>query len=300
MLSYASPVVALIITSSISITHGFTTRLPTFTPQTYRLPVSTSKLELPTFRTDRFSPLFLSWGPEPTWSQAKIESVTPASSNSVSVTISVPSDVAEEFAIPGQYVQLKPTEDSKPLFLAIASPPSDSSTFEFLIKKTESNDWITSLTAAETTCLTSQVMGGGFPMKENLDSLKYDFPTQNVILFATGSGIAPIRSVIESNALNLNTGRTARLYYGCKSLDEMAFKERFEQWEGMGVEVVPVLSQEEWNGRMGYVQTALEEDGVPIPRNSGALMCGVKGMCEAVKDILLRSGVFEGRVMTNF
>ena len=40
--------------------------------------------------------------------------------------------------------------------------------------------------------------------------------------------------------------------------------------------------------------------GVAIPRNSGALMCGVKGMCESVRSLLTQSGVFEGRVLTNF
>lgn len=302
--SSSSPSLVLVCLAALtSSAFGFTTRLPTFgAPTAHQLPAKHSVLYAPTFNDRRkLSPLFLSWGPEPTWSNAKIESVAPASSNSVSVTLSVPTDVAEGFIVPGQYVQLKQSEDAKPLFLAVASSPDPSNpTFEFLIKKTDNNDWITSPSAAGVSCYTSQIMGGGFPIAENLDGFKYDFPTQNVILFATGSGIAPIRSVIEANALTLGKGRTARLYYGCKNLDEMAYKENFQKWEEMGVEVVPVLSQQEWEGRMGYVQTALEEDGVPIPRNSGALMCGVKGMCESVKDVLLRSGVFEGRVMTNF
>lgn len=68
------------------------------------------------------------------------------------------------------------------------------------------------------------------------------------------------------------------------------------------MQVVPVLSQPspEWQGRSGYVQTCLEEDGVPIPRNSGALLCGMKGMAESVTDVLTKAGVFEGRVLTNF
>jgi hypothetical protein len=44
----------------------------------------------------------------------------------------------------------------------------------------------------------------------------------------------------------------------------------------------------------------LEEDGVSIPRNSGALLCGVKGMVDSARSLLLKAGVFEGRVMTNF
>jgi sulfite reductase alpha subunit-like flavoprotein len=34
---------------------------------------------------------------------------------------------------------------------------------------------------------------------------KYDFPVQNIVLLATGTGIAPIRAAIESGALEVET-----------------------------------------------------------------------------------------------
>ena len=227
------------------------------------------------------------------------------------------------------------TDDSvNPIFLAIASaptgeapkpapkgkkgseadaaagpePPSPApATWEFLIKKTDNNAWITDAAPGSTVAM-SQVMGGGFPMEENLEGFKYDFPTQNILLFAGGSGIAPIRSAIESGQLNVGSGRTCTLYYGVSTPDDMPYVSKFPEWEERGVQVVPVVSRPDvpcesgamWGGRTGYVQNALEEDGVPIPRNSGALMCGVKGMCEGVKSMLMDSGVFEGRVLTNF
>ena len=97
-------------------------------------------------------------------------------------------------------------------------------------------------------------------------------------------------------------GRTARLYYGVQTPADLCYVDKFSEWESMGIQVVPVMSQptEGWQGRVGYVQTCLEEDGVPIPRNSGALLCGMKGMAESVKDILTKAGVFEGRILTNF
>lgn len=245
--------------------------------------------------------LFMGWGPDPIWEGATVLSNEPASKSCVSVTLQISSGTAKGFEVPGQYCQVKasPEEDAKPVFLAVASPPNaEKDEFEFLIKKTDNNDWITSAEVG-TVLQCSQIMGGGFAMKENLDGFKYDFPTQNVLMFAAGSGIAPIRSAIESGMLNMSKtgqgGRTARLYYGVRSTDDVAYVEKFGEWESLGVEVVPVVSQPkaDYEGRSGYVQTALEEDGVPIPRNSGALMCGMKGMAEAVKDILSQSGVFE-------
>jgi NAD(P)H-flavin reductase len=255
--------------------------------------------------------MFMGWGPEPIWSPATISTNDVACTSGICVSITVDlgnSEATKEYTIPGQYVQLRLNEDTKPLFLAISSPPSSSDdsmsgSFEFLVKKTDSNDWITDAPIG-TAVQISQVLGKGFPMEENLNSLKYDFPTQNVLLFAVGSGIAPIKAAIESGQLLTggNGGRSARLYYGERTPSDLCFTEHFAKWEAAGVEVVPVLSQpsSSWGGRSGYVQNALEEDGVPIPRNCGALLCGMKGMAESVKDILTKAGVFEGRVLTNF
>lgn len=271
--------------------------------------------------------LYMGWGPEPVWSAATVTSNSPAcpSEACVSISVEVSAETMEQYKIAGQYVQMKADiddEDAKPIFLAIASSPAKeggddddeeeeaSNTMEFLIKKTDGNDWITNISPSSTIAV-SQVLGSGFPMSDELDGFKYDFPTQNVLLFAQGSGIAPIRAAIESGQLGLGKpgqgGRTCRLYYGVQSPKEMPYAEKFGKWEMAGVEVVPVISRPEdcsmeggWPGRTGYVQNALEEDGVPIPRNSGALLCGVKGMAESVKGTLLKAGVFEGRVLTNF
>jgi len=271
----------------------------------------------PFFSNYQSSQLFMGWGPDPIWESATVTSNCAAcpSEGSVCITMDVPSDVMEGYLTPGQYVQMKASvedEDAKPIFLAIASAPpkegEESNTMEFLIKKTDNNSWITSASESATVAV-SQVMGGGFSMEEDFDGMKYDFPCQNVLLFANGSGIAPIRAAIESGMMNIassdNGGRSCRLYYGVKSPSDMPYADKFAKWEAAGVAVVPVISRPEeckmeWPGRTGYVQNALEEDGVPIPRNSGALLCGVKGMAENVTDLLKKAGVIEGRILTNF
>lgn len=269
---------------------------------------------LSTSNKKALSKLFMGWGPEPIWSSCSVISNEPASSsgNFVSVTMNVPSELVEEYRIPGQYVQVKPADndEAKPLFLAIASAPikegETGNSVEFLIKKTENNDWITNSSSGAAFAI-SQVMGKGFPIAENCDGFKYDFPVQNCLLFANGSGIAPIRAAMESGQLKIakpgEGGRTARLYYGCATIEDMPYLSKFGDWEANGFEVVPVISRPEeckWEGRTGYIQTAAEEDGIAIPRNTAALLCGVKGMAESVKDLLSKAGVFEGRVMTNF
>lgn len=63
------------------------------------------------------------------------------------------------------------------------------------MKKTDSNVWLCEAEAG-TTWPTSPAMGKGFPV----DSLAEDVNT--VLLFAAGTGISPIKAVIESGKLD--------------------------------------------------------------------------------------------------
>lgn len=292
--------------AAISSVHGFLSPVYKQAPTVF----STKQQPVPSpLPRERGCELYMGWGPEPVWTSAKVEVSEAANESgaSVRILVEVPAETAAEYTVPGQYVQLTLNEETQPLFLAIASAPdAESPVFEFLIKKTDSNGWITDAQTGTQVSI-SQVLGNGFPMDENIEGFKYDFPTQNVLLFGAGSGIAPLKAAMESGKLNVaggggGGGRTARLYYGVQTAEDLCFVDKFQDWESMGYQVVPVLSRPapEWNGRTGYVQNCLEEDGVPIPRNSGALLCGMKEMAQSVTDILTKAGVFEGRILTNF
>lgn len=164
------------------------------TPKPFSIVAPTTNVRSPS------SVLFMGWGPEPIWSTATVKTNVAAnkSGKSSSITVEIPVETAQEYKIPGQYVQLRLNEETKPLFLAIASAPdAENAVFEFLIKKTDDNGWITSASPG-TSVQISQVLGNGFPMEENLEGFKYDFPTQNVLLFGVGSGIAPLKAAMES------------------------------------------------------------------------------------------------------
>ena len=100
----------------------------------------------------------------------------------------------------------------------------------------------------------------------------------DVLLFATVSGVAPLKATIESGELK---GKNVKLYYGCRTAATMPFSDLFDSWD---CEVVASLSQpaEDWQGRKGYLQDALKADGIREPSKTAALLCGVKGMTEGV------------------
>ena len=142
-------------------------------------------------------------------------------------------------------------------FIALASPPAEGApTHDILVKATENNGWLADASAGGELCM-SPAMGKGFPLAAAAAAAAdASAPLESVLLFAAGSGVAPLRAVIESGALPCG----ATLYYGARDEPFLAYADRFGAWEEeRGVKVVPVLSQpsgDAWGGRRGYVQDA--------------------------------------------
>lgn len=262
-------------------------------------PVVRSPRALP--YTRRSGAIVCGWGPEPVWEELMIETIEDAATSMKSITIVPPPGVAEGYTTPGQYVQIRAPGAEKAGFFAIASPPGKEGAFEFLIKETPPSEWSPGtgwLTGAEagTKLEMSQVMGGGFKI--------FDTDDDTVLLFAAGSGISPIRSAIEdANEKGLRK-RKVQLFYGAQTEAQMAYMDKFAEWEALGdFSVTPVLSKpgDGWKGKTGYVQDVAKEMGiVDSPDNTCILLCGMKGMSEGVKELAAEVGIAEEKVMANF
>lgn len=250
----------------------------------------------------RTSPITCGWGPDPVWTELEVDSIASADADGVlkAISVKVPVATAEGFTKGGQYVQLKAVGTDKGAPIAIASAPGKGDTLEFLVKEAPPSDWSPGtgwLTGASAGAKleVSQVMGPGFLKGDDaLDGIT------DVICFAVGSGISPLRSTIESGELK---GKDVTLYYGCQTPDLMSYQDKFDEWEKLGCKVVPVVSKPdgtEWKGKTGYVQDVAGADGVANPKATAVLLCGMKGMSEGVKAFAEEAGIPEDRVWANF
>ncbi|KAG5531553.1 hypothetical protein RHGRI_026231 [Rhododendron griersonianum] len=240
------------------------------------------------------------------WTPAPLSSVRPAADYLFHVTIDVSDtpDVAASHTHAGQYLQLRlpDAENAKPSFLAVASPPSFSAArgeFEFLVKSVAGStaELLCGLRRGDVVEVT-QVMGRGFDVERISPPEEYS----TVLIFATGSGISPIRSLIESG-FSANKRPDVRLYYGARNLQRMAYQDRFKEWESSGVKIVPVLSQpdDNWTGERGYVQAAFARaKEILSPQATGAVLCGQKQMSEEVVSLLVAEGVSSEKILKNF
>ncbi|XAR72291.1 hypothetical protein NMG60_11018880, partial [Bertholletia excelsa] len=211
-------------------------------------------------------------------------------------------DLLASHILPGQYLQLRLPYVARPSFLSIASPPSLAAArgeFEFLVKSVAGStaELLCRLREGDVVEL-SQVMGRGFDM----DQICPPEGHSTVLIFAAGSGISPIRSLIESG-INANKRSDVRLYYGAANLQSMAYQDRFKDWESSGVKIVPVLSQpdDSWTGECGYVQAAFARARkIYNPQVTTAVLCGHKWMMEEVTSLLVANGVSRKRILMNF
>ncbi|KAJ0725070.1 putative phenol 2-monooxygenase (NADPH) [Helianthus annuus] len=238
------------------------------------------------------------------WTPSPLAGVKPAAESLFHVTIDVSDspDLASTYTVAGQYLQIRIPNVEKPSFLAIASPPSVAVTngvFEFLVKSIAGStaELLCGLGKGDVVEL-SPVMGKGF----GVDQISPPEDYQSVFIFATGSGISPIRSLIESG-FSADKRSDVRLYYGARNLQRMAYQDRFKAWESSGVTIVPVLSQPDdgWAGEAGYVQAAFARaKQLYAPDSTGAVLCGQKQMAEEVTSILVGNGVPGEKILKNF
>ena len=116
---------------------------------------------------------------------------------------------------------------------------------------------------------------GSFYLREESD--------KPMILLASGTGFAPIRSIIET-ALEkkLEQKRPMTLYWGCRVRQDLYQMELAQSWVRPGFKFVPVLSDEKWEGRTGFVHRAVIED---FPDMSGVQVyaCGAPIMVESAR-----------------
>ena len=194
----------------------------------------------------------------------------------------------------GQYVQVKAEGEARPGYFAIASAPEQPQDVELLVKEGDGVAGRLYAAAPGDPFEVSDPQGPGFP--------KDDLLGRNVILIGVGSGIAPLRSVIQSIlARRHDYGERVMLIYGARTPFHIPFRGEIAKWRAQ-IEVYKAMSRPgdaDWSGYVGYVQQILE--GLDVPReNAIACVCGMSPMVEAVKARLKDLGIPEDDVYLNF
>lgn len=113
-----------------------------------------------------------------------------------------------------------------------------------------------------------------------------------IVFIATGTGIAPIRAILES-LLDNEDCPPIHVYWGMRTEEDLYQQAEFESWAPRLSDFVftPVLSQPSanWTGRVGYVQEAVAADYVDASEPAFYL-CGAPAMIEEATTKLKAQG----------
>lgn len=219
--------------------------------------------------------------------ELKIQSVVPLGDELIHLTVGTAgTSVDSALRKPGQYVRMT-AGGQKPGFFAIASPVTARGSLEFVLKKgSPLVDCLAGMKAGDPVRSTVPE-GNGYPMDKVSGGA-------DLWLFAMGTGITPIRPVIEYALANPGWAGKVHLYYGCRRRDVVPFAADLDRWRAAGIDVDLVISSEVG----AHIQTVFEKQ---CPLASGVIFaCGKKEMISDLKTVAARTGIGEGNVFQNF
>lgn len=189
----------------------------------------------------------------------------------------------------GQFAQIfVPTNEDKPRrsSYSIASAPNAHGHFELCVTHVEggvSSTYLHNLKVGDKV----HAMGplGKFTVIEPI--------TRDLVFVATGSGIAPFRSMI-NDLIGKRVPQNIYLVFGNRFEEDILYQ---KEWEALAKANSNFHFQfnlskpsNSWKGKKGYVQDMIA-DFVPNPKGSDFYICGLKKMIEGVTEKLTALGV---------
>jgi CDP-4-dehydro-6-deoxyglucose reductase len=187
--------------------------------------------------------------------------------------------------VPGQFVSMNEVINGKKITRAysLASAPSETNRFELCLNLVHEGLLSPRLFVMQP--------GETVDIRPPLGMFVLRNPPRDSVFIATGTGIAPFRSILRAE---LNAASQAfTLVFGVRYESHLMYRAEFEEMarEFPHFRFLPTLSRpdESWTGRTGHVQAHLQE-AIGERRDVDVFLCGLKLMVDDVRNILKEMG----------
>lgn len=186
--------------------------------------------------------------------------------------------------LPGQYVDIIGKSGVRRSY-SIANAPRQDGKLEFQIRQVKggvmSKYWFEEL--ASNDLLRLEGPQGTFALRNTSPA--------NLVFLATGTGIAPVKAILEQLKADpvLVVGKRVWVYWGARHVQDIYWAPELGL---LPATFVPVLSRpgSGWEGRTGYVQDVLVQDGVDLA-DAVVYGCGSEHMIYSAKEKLVTLGL---------
>jgi len=152
----------------------------------------------------------------------------------------------------GQYIDIL-QKDDKPRSFSLANAPHEDELLELHVRNIAGGTFTHHVfnEMKERDILRIKGPLGTFFLRE--DSNK------PIIFIASGTGFAPVKAIIE-HAMFIGIKRPMHLYWGVRKQADFYMLDETKKWEQYGIKFTPVVSDEPWSGRTGFVHQAVVDD----------------------------------------
>jgi ferredoxin-NADP reductase len=187
--------------------------------------------------------------------------------------------------LPGQFVSFTHSIHEKNITRAysIASAPSDGNRFELCLNLVHEGKFSPHLFEMKP--------GDAVEMRPPLGQFVIRHPDRDAVLIATGTGIAPFRSILMGHLSG--TSPAFKLLFGVRHEHSLMYRSEFEEMARRfgHFRFLPTLTRPspQWTGRVGRVQAHLDE-AIGERRDVDVFLCGLKAMVDETRNTLKEMG----------
>jgi len=199
------------------------------------------------------------------------------------------------YRAPGQYVLLSTLDAEEPNYFGVSRSPRECTRgLEFLIKPQGPVAGRLAQLKTGQQVRMSDPIGDGFALQRARG--------RDVLLLAAGSGIGPLRAVLDAVCEERSEYGWIRLYYGQSRAQDFAYPDWLDDLGRRSVELERVVSrpQEGYSGPVGYVQEVADRpENVARIGRLALVLCGMPEMQQDARSRFMSRGVSPEYILTN-
>ncbi len=212
----------------------------------------------------------------------RVEKMVKLADDVMALYLKLPANERLQF-LAGQYIDIL-QKNGKPRSFSLANAPHDDAVLELHVRNIVGGEFTHHVfnEMKERDILRFKGPLGTFFLREDSD--------KPILFVASGTGFAPIKAIIE-HALHIGIKRPMHFYWGVRKAADLYMLDKIAEWEAHGIRCTPVVSDEKWEGRCGFVHQAVLEDYTDLSGYQ-VYACGAPVVVEAAhRDFTTQRGL---------